>query len=264
MKSKITLALMVMIALGFFNASLKASDEFDKAMLKAKKNLKNAMWKNDESGILKARGEFERILQLKEDVWLVEYYLALADYGLATGAQIKQDLALLKKYTEAGIDQINKSIDNNPEFADSYVLLEALHFNRWSYEQDKMQEIITATSSADESAAKLEKKNPRLLMLNGIASFYTPEAFGGGVKAALPKLEESVSIFKTRKELKETYPDWGHDLALGYMALALMKRDDDGDQKKALEYIEEAKKLYPDSGFITVYVEDEYKKANMK
>ncbi|MBK8549821.1 MAG: hypothetical protein IPL53_01685 [Ignavibacteria bacterium] len=259
MKKQVTHVILLLITFSFLNAN--ASSDFDKAMLKAKKNLKTAMNKSDETQLLKVRGEFERILQLKEKVWLVNYYIALSDYGLATAAMVKENTDNLKKYTQSGIDVINKSIDEYPEFADSFVLLQALHFNRWQYEQEKMQEIIAATTSADESAVKLEKNNPRLLMLNGMASYYTPEAFGGGAAVALPKLEKAVDVFKTRKETSELYPDWGYDLAMGYLAMALLKRNDDGDMKKAKEIIDEAIVINPDSGFITAYVMGEYKKS---
>ncbi len=262
MKTKITSMIILLIMISFISVKSNASSDFDKAMLKAKKNLKAAMDKSDATQLVKVRGEFERILQLKEKTWLVNYYIALSDYGLGTASMVKEDNAGLKKYTQSGIEVINKSIDEYPDFADSYVLLEALNFNRWQYEQEKMQEIISATAGADESASKLDKNNPRLLMLNGMSSFYTPEAFGGGVDVAIPKLEKSVEAFKTRKEISELYPDWGYELAIGYLAMSLVKRNDDGDMIKAKTLLDEGIKVNPDSGFLTEYVMSEYKKGS--
>lgn len=263
MKSKILLTAVLIFTI-LLQMNSFASSDFEKAMSKAKKNLKSAMDKSDESKIVKARGEFERILQLKEDVWLVNYYLALADYGLATKATITENKDDIKKFTQSGIDMINKSIDENPTFADAFILLEFLNFNRWSYEQDKMQDIISASQAADAEAKKLEPGNPRYLLVNGIAHFYTPEAFGGGAKVAIPELEKSIELFKNRVEKKEYYPDWGNDLAMGYMALSLMKRNDEGDMLKAKTLIDDATKLNPNSGFITEYVMKEYTDANKK
>lgn len=262
MKKKITSVILFFITICILNVSAYASPEFDKAMTKAKKNLTTAMNKYDVSLLLKSRGEFERILQLKEKTWLVNYYIALADYNLANGSMVKEDAAGLKKYTESGIDVINKSIDEYPEFADSYVLLEALNFNRWQFEQELMQEIIAATSSADESAKKLDANNPRLFMLNGMASFYTPEAFGGGVDKAIPLFQKSVELFKTRKEIDELYPDWGYDQAMGYLAMSFINRNDDGDMVKAKTLIDEALVINPESGFISDYVMGQYKKGS--
>ncbi len=261
MKSKTTI-LVLLISVFILNLNVHADSDFDKAVLKAKKHLKEAMDKMDESKLVKSRGEFERILQLKKDAWLVNYYIALADYGLSMNAGITENKDNIRKFTESGISIINKSIDENPEFADSFVLLEILNFNRWQYEQEKMQEIISATQTADAEAMKLDPNNPRLILTNGISHFYTPEAFGGGVKIAIPEFEKAIEIFKIRKEKKEIYPDWGYDMAMGYMALSLIKRNDDGDMKKAKSMIDEALKLNPDSGFIAGYVTEQYKENN--
>lgn len=262
MRKHFTYVILVLITLSLLNLKTFGSEDFEKAMTKAKKNLKEGMDKSDEAKLLKCRAEFERILQLKEDVWLVNYYIAFADYGLAMNAAIKENKDKVKKYTESGISVINKSIDVNPEFADSYVLLETLNFNRWQYEPDKMQDIISATTNAETEAKKLDPNNPRFVLVTGISHFYTPEAFGGGVKVAIPDFEKSIELFKNRKEKSSIYPDWGYDMAIGYMALSLMKRDDDGDMLKAKTYIDEAAKINPDSGFINEYVMGEYKKVS--
>jgi len=127
-----------------------------------------------------------------------------------------------------------------------------------------MQEIISATSAADVEASKLEPENPRYVLLNGISSYYTPESFGGGMNNAIPNLEKSIDLFSKRKEKSELYPEWGKDLAYGYLAMALVKRNDDGDMTKAKDMIDEGIKLFPSSGFISEYVMSEYKKSQSK
>ncbi|HQY19529.1 MAG TPA: hypothetical protein PK294_06440 [Ignavibacteria bacterium] len=250
------IALLILLSIG--SVSVKADEDFDKAILKSKKALTEAMNISDEAKLIKARGQFERILQLKQQPWLVNYYMALADYGLALVGMRTEDKDKTKKYTESGIETINKSIDENPEFCDSFVLLESLNFNRWQYEQEKMEEIISATQYADTEAKKLDANNPRYVLVTGISQFYMPEAFGGGVKIALPTLEKSEELFKTYKPKSELYPDWGQDMSYGYIALCLLKRDDEGDKAKAKEMIDEGLKINPDSGFLTGYVMKEY------
>lgn len=257
---KFVVVLLMLISAGMLNAK----DDFEKAMLKAKKNLFEAMEKNNESGMKNARGQFERILQLKKDPWLVNYYVALADYGLAmTGAgaseQNSEGRKKVKQYTESGIATLQKSIDEKSDFAEAYVLMEALNFNRWQYEQEKMQEIISATQSANSSAAKLEPNNPRLALLNGISAFWTPASFGGGPDKAVEHLEKSLKLFSERKEKSELHPDWGKDLALGYMAMSMSKT---GDNAKAAEYLETGMKEFPDSGFLSKFVKEEIDKSS--
>ncbi len=261
MKTKIQIAVLIFTALCLAANSSKASDDFEKAMLKAKANLKTAMNTVDVAKLTKVRGEFERILQLKEMPWLVNYYIAYADYGLAMSGMESSNTDVIKKYTQSGINVINKSIEENPDFADAFVLLEALNFNRWQYESDKMQDIMSATQSADASVKALEPENPRYVLVNAVSHYWTPEQFGGGVKVAMPEFEKAKTLFEKRVEKGPLYPDWGQEMNLGYLALCYIKRNDDGDKVKAKSIIDEALKVNPDSGFIKEYVQKEYDKV---
>jgi hypothetical protein len=249
----IKLFLAVLLIAITFNA-LKA-DDFTDAMLKAKKNLQTAMNSYDEKALVKVRGEFERILQLKKQEWIVYYYIAVVDYSIASSAMgEKPDKDKLKKYTESGLNYLEKSILIRDDFSDSYVLRYALNFNRWVYEQDKMADIMQQSSEAKEKAEKLDPENPRFYMMDGMATFYMPEAFGGGAKKSTPIFEKSIELFNKRVEKEAYYPDWGKDLAYGFLAMSYAKRDDDGDKKKATDLYEKATKEMPDSGFLKGYI----------
>lgn len=247
MKSFINFLLIVL----FFSTNA-FSDDFSEAMLKAKKNLKSATNKFDEKSLLKVRGEFERILQLKKHQWLIHYYLAYIDYNLAmTGMRGEErDMGKIKKYNLSGFEQLNKSIDMRDDFADSYVLKIALNFNRWIYEQDKMNDIMSETEQAEKQALKLDSLNPRFYLMKGMSSYYTPEMFGGGAPKAVIELEKSCKIFETRKEIEDFYPDWGRDFSYGLLVMAYLKRNNDGDIDKAGEYFQKGLELEPESGFL--------------
>lgn len=240
------------------------SDDFSDAMLKAKSNLKKATDTYDEKSLLKVRGEYERILQLKKDQWLVYYFIAYIDYNLSlTGMKSENDVNkdALRKYTESGLDMLTKSTDIKPDFGDAYVLKLALTFDRWMYEQDKMTEIMAASTEADGKAKSLDPDNPRYHMINGSSLFYTPVMFGGGVDKAIKEYEKSYELFKTRKEKEDYYPDWGKDLICGYLAQAFIKQNDDGDLTKAKSYIDEGLKINPDCGFIKGFIQKQYDEA---
>ncbi len=254
MKQKI----IFLVLLTFLFSSFSLADDFSDAMLKAKKNLKSATDKYDEKALIKVRGEYERILQLKKDLWLVYYYIAYTDYQIAATYMQEQVKDKIKKYTESAMEMIDKSIDINPDFSDSYVLLMNLHFNRWMYEQDKMNDIIASSDLASEKVKKLDPNNPRYHLTLGVSSFYTPEMFGGGIDKALESLNKSYELFQKRKEKEEYYPDWGKDMVCGFLALSYMKRDKDGDLTKAKEFIEKGLEFNPESGIIKGYVQKQY------
>ncbi len=260
MKNKFKIFLAAVLILTVSAGIIKA-DDFTDAMLKAKKNLQTAMNSYDEKALLKSRGEFERILQLKKQEWIVNYYIALIDYSLASSAMSdpsKKDV--VKKYTESGFANLDKSILVRDDFADSYVLRYALQFNRWVYEQDKMNDIIAASEEAKTKAEKLEPENPRLYLMDGISTYYTPEMFGGGVKKAVPMLEKSLDLFGKRTEKEAYYPDWGKDMTYGFLCLGYLKRDDEGDKKLAADLYSKASTEFPNSTFLSGYVKKEMDK----
>lgn len=260
MKHKIVLLVLFV----FLVSSFSYADDFSDAMAKAKKNLKSATDKYDEKALIKVRGEFERILQLKKNTWIVYYYLGYTDFSIASLYMENQDKDKIKKYTESGFEMINKSTELNPDFSDSYVMLMLLNFNRWMYEQDKMNEIISASTAADEMAKKLDPNNPRYYYTSGVSSFYTPEMFGGGVDKALESLNKAYELFQTRKEKESYYPDWGLDNVDGFISLSYLKRDKDGDLAKAKEFLDKGLAVNPDSGFLKSYVQKQYDEKNKK
>lgn len=252
---KKTLLLVLLLITFGLSSALRADDDFTKAIVKAKETLKTAMEKYDEKEMIKARGQFERILQLKKNTWLVNYYLALCDYHIATTAMESKDNDKIKKYTQSGLDLIGKSIIERDNFSDSYVLKLSLDYNRFQYEMDKMQSIIADVTADEESAKKYDPTNPRLYLVKGIATFYTPAAFGGGVDKAQPMLEKSVELFGLIKNSDATLPSWGEETAYAYMALCML------DQNKLTEaktYLDKGLALSPNSKLLTGYVKKEY------
>lgn len=250
---------LLLIVLSLVTANMLKADDFEKAILKAKKNLQAATNAYDEKALIKVRGEFERILQLKKHDWIVNYYLAYIDYSIAfsyMGGK-NADNEKVKKFNESALALLDKSILVRDDFADSYVLRLAANFNRWVYEQDKMADIIAQSDEAKKKAETLDPNNPRLHFMNGMSAFYTPSAFGGGMDKAIPLFEKSYEIFKTRVEKEPYYPDWGKDLTYGFLAIAYEKRDDDGDKEKAKKIYEEGLKEFPDSGFLKNYVKSQ-------
>jgi tetratricopeptide (TPR) repeat protein len=260
MKQKFVFLVLIV----FLVSSFSFADDFSDAMLKAKKNLKSGENKGDEKALLKVRGEYERILQLKKNTWIVYYFLSYTDFSIASTYMDKEDKDKIKKFTESGFEMINKSIEGNPDFSDSYVLQMLLNFNRWMYEQDKMNEIIAASTQADEMAKKLDPDNPRYYYTLGVSSFYTPEMFGGGVDKALESLNKSYDLFQKRKEKEAYYPDWGLDNVDGFLTLCYIKRDKEGDMAKAKEFLDKGLAVNPDSGFLKQYVQKQYDDKNKK
>ncbi|NOS92775.1 MAG: hypothetical protein HOP30_12695 [Cyclobacteriaceae bacterium] len=58
-------------------------------------------------------------------------------------------------------------------------------------------------------AKDLRKENPRLYYLEGMSKFYTPEAYGGGKKSALPYFQKAAEYFALESDADIRKPSWG-------------------------------------------------------
>jgi hypothetical protein len=58
-------------------------------------------------------------------------------------------------------------------------------------------------------AKELNANNPRIYHLQGTSKFFTPKAFGGGKKAALPYFEKAEGLFANEKDDDITKIYWG-------------------------------------------------------
>ncbi len=255
MKTIISAVLIILLS-GIFSLNLKADDYTD-AMVKAVKKMGDAADKNDKAALTKVRGDFERILQLKKNEWMVNYYLGSLDYMLSRFAADEKNNDDVKKYTESAIALLDKSTDVNDQFADAFIMKMAVQGNRWQYEPNKMNDIIAKTTEAKDKAYKLEPENPRYYLIDGYMTFYTPESFGGGVDKAQPMFEKAWEYSKTYKPKDETYPNWGNDQAAGMVAMCYIKNEKPDDAKK---WIDLALEVKPESNFIKTFVMPEYEK----
>ncbi len=260
MKTKLIICLLFIFGLILFkNAS---GDDFSDAILKTRKEFNAATNKNDKDALIKVRGQFERILQLKKNVWLVNYYIAHVDfmlsYAVMTDNKPNDDV---KKYTESSLNMLDKCTNLKDDFAEAYILKMAVNSNRFMYEPDKLNDIIGKISENKATAIKLDPDNPRIYVIDGMNTYYTPEAFGGGADNALPILKKAYDLFQTYKPADETYPTWGNDLACGMLALCEIKL---GKLDEAKKYMDKALGINPDSGLIKNEVQKEYDKANTK
>jgi len=61
-----------------------------------------------------------------------------------------------------------------------------------------------------EEAKKVNANNPRIYFLKGQSLFYTPKAFGGGAKKALPYFEKAATHFAGESKEGLDKPHWGN------------------------------------------------------
>jgi hypothetical protein len=62
-----------------------------------------------------------------------------------------------------------------------------------------------------EKAKTINPENPRIYYLQGQSIFYTPEAFGGGKKNALPLFKQAKEKFDKFEPVSPISPNWGKE-----------------------------------------------------
>ncbi len=159
---------------------------------------------------LELSNAFDRISNSEPTEWLPAYYAA---FCLVNSTFITKD---------------KSTIDATLEKADSY-LTTATEISKGHSEIECLKSLAkTAAISVDPQgrgmiysqaaggmlalAKKLDSKNPRIYYLEAQSTYYTPEMFGGGKKAAKPKLEEALKSFNAFKPSSDIMPNWGMNI----------------------------------------------------
>jgi tetratricopeptide (TPR) repeat protein len=90
--------------------------------------------------------------------------------------------------------------------------------------------------SGDEmqNAIELEPNNPRVLLLAGVAAFYKPPEYGGGVEVAEPLLRRAASVF-AQEPADRPWPNWGRFESHIFLGQLLEKLGKNADARTEFE-----------------------------
>jgi tetratricopeptide (TPR) repeat protein len=152
----------------------------------------------------------ERISLAAADTWQAHYHYAYGNVMLSfreSDAGVKD--GLLDK-AEASIQKGHQA-DGDPS---ELLTLQAFVYQaRISVDGSRAMQYSANARNILERALAANPENPRALFLNGQNIFYTPEAFGGGSKNAVPWFEKSTHHFQTNQPSSPIDPSWGEQAA---------------------------------------------------
>ncbi len=145
-----------------------------------------------------------------KDEWCTHYYASLGKVHLS--------------YTEkdgpkhdALLDEAEKEHDEavsilGKENSETFVLAAMIANSRMAVDpMNRWQKYGKIFSDDLESAKELNAENPRIYYMKAVSTFFTPEAFGGGKKAALPYFEKADGFFAKEKGRDISKPYWGKE-----------------------------------------------------
>ena len=182
---------------------VNAQSKFEDAMTKGLGQFKDAKTAADLTDV---SSFFERVGDAEKTQWLPYYYAALSLYRSAwVDKSIDKD-----KIADKCKDFITKAqvIENN---ADLFCLVQQVAILQMMVDpMSRWQTYGAQAKGALVDAKKADSTNPRIYYLQGMTTFNTPEAYGGGKALAKPMFQKSVDLFKTYVP-KPFYPDWGKE-----------------------------------------------------
>jgi hypothetical protein len=179
------------------------NEKFQQAILKGREQLKNAHSPED---FIKTANYFERVAQVENKEWLAPYYAAYSNLvvGLTSADNNLKDQYWDKALTE--VDQAEALSKNNSEI---YALRGYIQYMKLSVDPPSRLSFMSASATSLATAKSLNPENPRIYLIMGQNTFYTPPAFGGGKEKAKPILEAAAAKFAIFKPANDIEPNWG-------------------------------------------------------
>ncbi len=140
--------------------------------------------------------------------WATHYYNA---YSKGVLSYMEKD----EKKRDAYLDEADKELDEAVALLgkhndETHVLAAMLANARMAVApQSRWQKYGKVFEENLDQAKELNPDNPRIYYLLGTSKFFTPAAFGGGKKAALPYFEKASGLFEKESggDMKDPY--WG-------------------------------------------------------
>jgi len=142
--------------------------------------------------------------------WLTHYYLAFSRVVLTYQEKDpnKKDSYLdeAEKELQDAVSILKKDND------ETYVLAAQIANARMGVDPMQRYQKYGPIFKEDlENAQEINPDNPRMYYLQGVAKFFTPKAYGGGKKTALPYFEKAEGLFTKEAAAGKdiTMPHWG-------------------------------------------------------
>jgi hypothetical protein len=161
----------------------------------------------DFNGRIASSNRFVLIANKWPSDWATHYYAAYAK--VLIGAMEKDNVKKVIYFDEAEKHLETAKSNLKTENDEVYVLTAMIASMRIGIFPDQWQKYVEIFSTNIQKAKALRTENPRIYYLEGTSKFYTPEAYGGGKKSALPYFQKAAEYFNTEVDTDIRKPSWG-------------------------------------------------------
>jgi tetratricopeptide (TPR) repeat protein len=196
--------------------------------------------------LLAARDAFLKacVLNKAEQADLL-YYVALADYRLASYYLVTGNPAELERFAREGQQYAQKAINLGAKSGEPEALYGMCIGTILTVHPEEGMTLGMESFQYMGQADQLGAGNPRVNMLHGMFMLYVPAEYGGGPDPARGYLETAVALFEKETGCDPVKPDWGKDEA--FLNLGLLYKQT-SDTARALDMFKKALAVNPKSG----------------
>ena len=196
-----------------------------------------------------ARAMFERALADTSLAAWGHYYIALADYRIASyllGAD-EESKDQAAKHLKTTVEHLKKATEIDPQTAEAYALLSSAYGLQIGLSPMKSMFLGPKSRKAIQKAKKLAPDNPRVVLSAAISTFNTPKMFGGSKEKGLQGFQRASELFAQEEPTDPIHPVWGHSRTYAWLGIAYQNR---GELESARAAFEKALEVNPDFGWV--------------
>ena len=168
------------------------------------------------------------------DSAFTRYQLGFAHYRLGLLLTQKKDDGAAQAFTGC-VKELDEAVEVKEGFADAYALQSACYVGLAGLQAWKAVVYGSQSDSRLSKARELAPRNPRVVLLDGLADKQKPKAFGGDPVRAQSKIKQAVTLFEESREPADSEPGWGAAEAYLYLGRGLMQAGDTLGARNALE-----------------------------
>jgi tetratricopeptide (TPR) repeat protein len=247
--------IIVLISLGVLAVTVRAGcvthehDQepgFIQALNEARAELQAGINRWEAEALEKARDLFLGLLvKQKQPGPYLYYYVALADFRLATFHLSSGAPAEAERFVTEGEQYLEKAMEADAGFGEAFSLYGFLLSLEIALHPDRAMTLGFKSMASLDQGIEKDPSNPRTHLIKGMYLPYVPKEYGGGMDKALPYLEKAISLFEGEEAADPVKPSWGHDEVCLYLGMAYKAQ---GDTEKAKEWLKKALALNPGLG----------------
>ena len=225
-RARVGLALLTLLAAGV------AAQELDLRDIEGR--IEYAWFTEDANSLRNLIRTAEGALPKSGDSAFTRYQLGLAHYRLGLLLTEKKDGGAAAAFSGC-VAELDEAVEVNEGFADAYALQSACYVGLARVQAWRAVVYGPQGDSRLDKARQLAPRNPRVVLLDGLADRQKPKALGGDQVRAQTKIKRAVELFEAPNEAAEGEPGWGAAEAYLYLGRGLMQAGDTLGARNALE-----------------------------